>query len=447
MVIVERLSFDNDAPPYHAYHSAQHTVRYLLVRDHVKGKRVLDVGCGQGFGSQMIAKWGAAHVTGVDIAPYAIEVARSLFSDENVQYLVGDATELGDVLYDERPFDLIVCFETIEHVSDTARLLEQITKLRATNSTVVISCPNDHAADEHNPYHRRRFTFEEFRELTNEALGPADQWLLGAPVLGQMNYVMGDELAEKPGTEPINIVRLRQLPSTFMASAQDNTKPNSTNCTYYVGVWGSQLQPDAVIAPESHTAFLDPWRTIDYLQSAAIDRNRRVEELRRRLLYHTEERAQLQEQARAMEQELATVNSQARAMEQELATVNSQARAMEQELATVNSQARAMKHELATVNSQARQEHGKIAGLLIENEHFRELVSQYERDSRRTKWLLDRLRDKVRHFPRDLSRRIRASRNKTRQLASGIPVASGARATAEADSTAGRRKQESEADE
>jgi SAM-dependent methyltransferase len=433
MVIVERLSFDNDAPPYHAYHSAQHTVRYLLVRDHVKGKRVLDVGCGQGFGSQMIAKWGAAHVTGVDIAPYAIEVARSLFSDENVQYLVGDATELGDVLYDERPFDLIVCFETIEHVSDTARLLEQITKLRATNSTVVISCPNDHAADEHNPYHRRRFTFEEFRELTNEALGPADQWLLGAPVLGQMNYVMGDELAEKPGTEPINIVRLRQLPSTFMASAQDNTKPNSTNCTYYVGVWGSQLQPDAVIAPESHTAFLDPWRTIDYLQSAAIDRNRRVEELRRRLLYHTEERAQLQEQARAMEQELATVNSQARAMEQELATVNSQARAMEQ--------------ELATVNSQARQEHGKIAGLLIENEHFRELVSQYERDSRRTKWLLDRLRDKVRHFPRDLSRRIRASRNKTRQLASGIPVASGARATAEADSTAGRRKQESEADE
>src|SRR5271167_3427250 len=69
--------------------------------------------------------------------------------------------------------------------------------------------------------------------------------------------------------------------------------------------------------------------------------------------------------------------------------------------------------------------------LQSENDHMRALVSQYERDTSRRQWLLRRLGDKVRHFPRDLSRRLRASRKKRRQLASGIPVASSLRAIAE----------------
>jgi glycosyltransferase involved in cell wall biosynthesis len=69
--------------------------------------------------------------------------------------------------------------------------------------------------------------------------------------------------------------------------------------------------------------------------------------------------------------------------------------------------------------------------LQSENDHLRALVSQYERDTRRTKWLLKRLSDKIRHFPRDLSRRLRASRRKKRQLASGISIASSLRAIAE----------------
>ncbi len=57
---------------------------------------------------------------------------------------------------------------------------------------------------------------------------------------------------------------------------------------------------------------------------------------------------------------------------------------------------------------------------------------QFERDTRRTKWLLKRLGDKIRHFPRDLSRRLRASRRKRQPLASGMPVASSLRVDAAA---------------
>lgn len=59
-----------------------------------------------------------------------------------------------------------------------------------------------------------------------------------------------------------------------------------------------------------------------------------------------------------------------------------------------------------------------------ENSHLRELVQQYERDSQRAYWLLGRLSDKVRHFPRDLARRIRRSRRKRQGFPENMPVVS-----------------------
>src|SRR5450759_2589348 len=150
---IERLSFDKKAPPYHAHFAAEHSVRYSLVREQSRGKRILDVACGQGFGSYLMAKWGATQVVGVDVAPDAIKAARSLFRHKKVRYVLGDATKLDQVLAKERPFDLIVCFETIEHVNDPTLLLGHLAKFLAPNGMIVISCPNDHSADEHNPFH------------------------------------------------------------------------------------------------------------------------------------------------------------------------------------------------------------------------------------------------------------------------------------------------------
>ena len=352
-VIVERLSFEEGAPPYHSYHAAQHSVRYLLVRAHLRGKRVLDVACGQGFGSYLMADWGAAQVVGVDIAPDAIKSARSIFRHKNVRYVLGDACNLDQVLAKERPFDLIVCFETIEHVSDPARLLKHLVNFRAPDGTVVISCPNDNVGQVCNPYHSRPYTFEEFRELTTLELGTATQWLLGVPVCGQMNYSLGDPAAEDPGSEPINITRLQDLSNTFVAPAQENTSPNCADCTYYVGIWGGALTPNAVIAPQSHSSFLQPWRTIDYLQSKLAEieaakqaiethlneRDHQITELeqilvstdfhheayqlmRRRLIHHAEERNHTIEQLTEARRELSHTEAARKRLESVLRAMN-----------------------------------------------------------------------------------------------------------------------------
>lgn len=72
--------------------------------------------------------------------------------------------------------------------------------------------------------------------------------------------------------------------------------------------------------------------------------------------------------------------------------------------------------ELQSANNRSqwatREQQARISDLQIESEHLRTLVNRYERDARRTRWLLDRLSEKIRHFPRDLSRRVRMSLKK-----------------------------------
>src|SRR5215472_8753793 len=97
---LERYHFDSSdgRSSYNAYFAAEHLVRYHALRELVAGKRVLDVACGEGYGSYLLATWGAARVVGVDIAPDAIEVARRIFPHHNISYVLGDACNLSKVL-------------------------------------------------------------------------------------------------------------------------------------------------------------------------------------------------------------------------------------------------------------------------------------------------------------------------------------------------------------
>src|SRR5258708_99501 len=92
-----------------------HLERYLFATRYSAGLRVLDIACGAGAGAHVLAsRGGAASVDGVDISPEAISHAREHYHSPRITFQVGDIA-----LYSpEQPFDLITCFETIEHVPD-----------------------------------------------------------------------------------------------------------------------------------------------------------------------------------------------------------------------------------------------------------------------------------------------------------------------------------------
>ena len=145
---------------------ADHLARYEFARDFVAGKEVLDIACGAGYGSALLAEAGAARVHGVDISEEAIGHARELYGSDRTQFDTGD-------LYAFDPgtrYDVIVSFATIEHVDDHEAALANLHRLLRSGGRLIVSSPNRpitspraRSLDDRpaNPYHVREFTVPE----------------------------------------------------------------------------------------------------------------------------------------------------------------------------------------------------------------------------------------------------------------------------------------------
>ncbi len=130
---------DGEFRPLHDLNPAR--LDYIEARAGLAGRRVLDVGCGGGLLAESMARRGA-RVTGIDLAPGALEVARlhALESGIAVEY-----REIAvETLADKEPaaFDLVTCLEMLEHVPDPAGVLLAIARLVQPGGDVVCSTIN-----------------------------------------------------------------------------------------------------------------------------------------------------------------------------------------------------------------------------------------------------------------------------------------------------------------
>lgn len=278
-MVLERLEFEGPDARYHSYLFAQHLVRYATVKDLVGGKRVLDVACGAGYGARLLSDWGAAEVVGVDKSAEAIATAVRLFDGPGRRFLEGDAECLATLLETEAPFDVIVSFETVEHLVHPERLLEALGRLRAPNGSVAISCPNDkiyYADNEGNPFHLHRFAFEEFRALAERHLGLATQWLLGAPVQGEIAFVLGDERVESGRADAEAIIAARSLSRALLLPSQKGIEVDAASCSFYLGFWGIEPGASVAVSAQSVTSYREPWISLDWLKGRTTELEREV---------------------------------------------------------------------------------------------------------------------------------------------------------------------------
>jgi SAM-dependent methyltransferase len=150
----------------------EHMSRYLLASLLAGDKRVLDVGCGCGYGTHLIAAAGAREVVGIDISREAIDFANSRYSRDGLVYRVMNARRLG---LDGR-FGLVTCFELIEHVAEDREVVVSIAALLEEQGVCLISTPNARTYvaggdGGDNPYHCREYDVEEFEVLLRTAFG------------------------------------------------------------------------------------------------------------------------------------------------------------------------------------------------------------------------------------------------------------------------------------
>jgi SAM-dependent methyltransferase len=144
----------------------EHWHRYHFARRWAGGRRVLDVACGEGYGSAHLAS-GAVHVTGVDVSPEAIAHARDAYAGlANARFEQASCTRLplGDA-----SVDLAVSFETIEHIAEQEAFLDELARVLTPDGILVLSCPNraeysDRRAFE-NPFHVKELYRAELAQL------------------------------------------------------------------------------------------------------------------------------------------------------------------------------------------------------------------------------------------------------------------------------------------
>ena len=144
----------------------EHWHRYAFAGPLAAGKRVLDAACGEGYGAALLAR--VAHeVVAVDIDAATVEHARTRYAQTpRLRFDRGDAVALG---YADRPFDLIVSFETLEHLAAQEALVAGFARVLADDGVLVISCPDKRTYSDlagfRNEFHVRELYREELLAL------------------------------------------------------------------------------------------------------------------------------------------------------------------------------------------------------------------------------------------------------------------------------------------
>jgi 2-polyprenyl-3-methyl-5-hydroxy-6-metoxy-1,4-benzoquinol methylase len=139
-----------------------HLERYEFAARHARSGRLLDMACGVGYGTRLVAERrpDITEAVGVDLSAAAIQHARARYPHPSVRFETGNALEYGD----DAGFDTVISLETVEHVSDPERLIARLASLLSPGGTLVASVPTTPSTDV-NPHHLHDFTEKSFRGM------------------------------------------------------------------------------------------------------------------------------------------------------------------------------------------------------------------------------------------------------------------------------------------
>lgn len=148
----------------------EHFARYLFAIPFCRNRRVLDAGCGTGYGVHAIASE-ASSVIGLDIAPDAVAYAQNEYPHANAHWVRGSGTQLP---FFPSSFDVVLAFEVIEHLADWQQLIVEARRVLSADGHFIVSTPNKafyaltREQSGPNPFHEHEFELDEFRDALTE---------------------------------------------------------------------------------------------------------------------------------------------------------------------------------------------------------------------------------------------------------------------------------------
>jgi SAM-dependent methyltransferase len=172
-----------------------HLRRYETAARYAKDKRVLDIACGVGYGSKMLHLAGASSVVGVDLSEETLTYARENHQGKGLQFVCGNAEEFEW----PEPFDLIVSFETLEHLPHPDQFIRQMGQLLTPEGYLILSVPLGETRHL-DAYHLHAFSQEDVINLLEQSgfwveRSRCDDWFLSRSDLLRWQQLYPDSQA------------------------------------------------------------------------------------------------------------------------------------------------------------------------------------------------------------------------------------------------------------
>lgn len=148
--------------------SYEHWHRYLYATPFVKDKVILDIACGEGYGSHLLSQY-AKRVVGIDISPEVIEYASINYVKDNLEFKTGSAGSIP--IEGKEVFDVIISFETIEHITEDEQkaFMREVKGLLKPDGLFIVSTPNKLIYSDipnlKNEFHIKEFYINEFKDF------------------------------------------------------------------------------------------------------------------------------------------------------------------------------------------------------------------------------------------------------------------------------------------
>lgn len=185
---------------------ARHLAAYHLVAPFIAGKRVLEAGCGEGYGAALMAA-SAAHVLGVDYDAPALELARARHRLPNLEYRTVDLLDLARQQPGE--FDVVTNFQVLEHLVDPTPFLSAAAACVRPGGMLILTTPNRLASVSENPYHVREYVAGELHDLLARFFAQVDvQGVVGTERVYAFERARGAQAQRILRLDPLGLRRL-----------------------------------------------------------------------------------------------------------------------------------------------------------------------------------------------------------------------------------------------
>jgi ubiquinone/menaquinone biosynthesis C-methylase UbiE len=324
----------------------EHWHRYAFARQFVAGRRVLDAACGEGYGSALLGAV-AATVVGIDIDAKAVVHAEARYGfTDRVRFVEGSCAQLPLA---DASFDVVVSFETIEHVdaADQTGMLAEFARVLKPDGLLIISSPNKRLYSDArgyvNEFHRRELYREELAGLL-DAVFPSQSWYhqriatwsgiwAEAPASSAVEAWLGDADAVTPYAAPEGmyfvVLAARRdvvlpahgpLGSLLTDAGEVESRRNEHNAREVLRLDHLLHERDAALDHQS--------AHVRHLETLVVERERIIGDMDARLTELNEVREARDVQIRANAETIATLQARGSALDASIATLDQQAQAL-----------------------------------------------------------------------------------------------------------------------